>query len=256
MTKIKIYSVTLLLGIVSLVSCNKSEIPFFSDKDGVNFYSTNEDNPTSDEEFEYEVKFNYVFTDEIELHAPIFIQGRASEADRNISFIITDSTAVAPEMSIEKVVIKAGETEGVVRIKIKRPANNTDELISYVTIDPDNSDFKAGTEERQQIIVNVTDMNNYEDFNMSDWMWEENSLDYYIGAFSFGKVRFICNILKLDDFESWARKNSDDFNEDVYREVKVKFEEYKNTPGSKPYYDETKYPEKVWIDFSSDFDYN
>lgn len=252
MTKFKIYSVAFLVGVVSLISCDKSEVPLFSDKDGINFYSTNTDNPKLDVEFEYEVKFNYSLTDEIEFEAPVFIQGRVSEVDRKLAFEIADSTDVTAEMSIVPTVIKAGESDGVAKIKIKRPANTLEEFISYVSIDPNNSDFKAGTMERQRIIVKVTDIDSYAGFGMSKWTWEDYNLEYLIGSFSFGKVRFICNIYKLDDFDDWASDNYED--EDAIRELKAKFEDYKNTPGSKPFYDETKLPEKVWIDFSSDFD--
>lgn len=254
MIKFKISKATLLLSILLLVACNKSEVPLFSDEDGVNFYSTNKDNPKLDDEFEYGVKFNFILSDEIELSVPIFIQGRTAEIDRKVSFIITDSTTVVPEMNIAPTVIKAGESNGVVNIKIKRPVDKTGEFISYVSIDPSNSDFKAGTMERQRIVVKVSDINSYESFNTSSYTWGDASFDYYLGSFSFGKMRFICGIYKLDHFDNWVWDNY--VNEDLYRELKAKFNEYKNTPGSNPIYDETKYPEKVWIDFSSDFDNN
>lgn len=252
MTKFKIASVAFFMGIASLISCNKSEVSLFSDEDGINFYSTNTDNPKLDEGFEYDVKFNYVLTEEVELEIPLFIQGRRSEIDRKVSFKITDSTTLASEIRVDPIVIKAGESDGVVKIKMKRPSNTSDEFISFISIDPDNSDFKAGTMERQRVTIKVTDIDSYNAFNMSKNTWSYTNLEYLIGSFSFGKVRFICMIYKLDDFDDWAWDNYK--NKDVIRELKAKFENYKTTPGSKPFYDETKLPEKVWIDFSSDFD--
>lgn len=246
------YIIAILLIANSFTSCEESEIPFYSDVDRINFMSTDPLNEFSNYDLVSSADFTKVLSDELEIDILVYVQGRTANVDRKVAFKVTDVTPIGViSGEIVETVVKAGENKGVLKVKVKRPT--TEEILtSELVIDAENSDFEVGSADRQKFTVNASFIYTYEGYGIYEDWWENDAyMDYDLGSWSFGKARFISVVTGYENLNSWIDMMWEDYDnyDQKIAELKTALEEYKKDPKNTPIYDETQFPEKVWIDF-------
>lgn len=118
------------------------------------------------------------------------------------------------------------------KIVLKRPAEHNKVYTTFLVFDYDHSDFTTGTLERQRFRLVVQDVVNMELWECSEMEWE-----YYFGAYSETKLRYLITKYCADNFQDW--RMSGNFTELFYSNAfYTDYEDYKKSPGYKPLIDE------------------
>lgn len=245
--------ILLYLGIsLGFMACQVEKVPVYSDVDRINFVGRGEMDEDDPSYMFIEKNFLSEQGDEWDYQLQVKVQGRPAEEDREVYFVVRDSTTPGIKVKFGECIIPAGELRGTCTLTVERPENE-EELISLIGIDYAQSDFERGTYDRQEFMVKISDKISYDVLGIYEGWWEENLLDFSLGNWSFTKARFICNTLGISDFyvwyndpESWDAWGLTCYDLDVL--VKA-LEDYKANPENPPLYDETLYPEEEWISF-------
>ena len=246
------YTLLCLSICLSLIACQEEQVPVYSDEDKINFvgtYELDEDNPSY-----MFIKKNFLAEqgDSWDYLLQVKVQGRPSDIERKVQFTVRDSTTPGIEMELGECIIPAGELRGTCKTTLKRPAND-EERISLIRIDYEHSDFERGTYDRQEFMIKASNKISYEILGISETWWEDNYLSFILGPWSFTKARFICQTLGISNFYEWHNdpEHWDSWGMTCYDQKTLiqALEEYKANPENPPLYDETLYPEKIWIHF-------
>lgn len=247
-----IYIFIILLG---CIACEEEKVPFYSDRDRINFVGTDQYDEDDPDEMYTEMNFIDKQKDTTYFTLEVKLQGEFSDDDREVYFTQRDSTSPGVELVLNKCVIPAGKERGSCQIGIVRPKEGDVDFVSFICFDYERSDFERGTMERQKFMVKTYDRIP-SDSGIDDYTWNNyGMLKEALGRWSETKARFICRTLGIDDFFDWCY-SSGRWDRYSYPPVchdkgilEEALETYQSSPSNPPLYDETLLPEKVWIDF-------
>ncbi len=140
-------------------------------------------------------------TDTVDI--PIFINGLASDSDRSADFeVIADSTtALSSEYEIASAIIKAGEFEGNLRVKVTRPdGEDFDDRRIYFRV-ADGTDFKKGIEiYKDSELILTNELTPPELWTPTGWKSR-----YFLGNYSTAYYKFIIQATGETEFPyPWA----------------------------------------------------
>lgn len=129
-------------------------------------------------------------------------------------------------------------------VVVKRPATRSATYTTELVFDYAQSDFKAGTEERQVFKLEAEDRVSLELWGIDAEFWEYGVADYF-GPWSETKMRYMITLFGCTDFMSWMKEVS--FSEALFGNTLYEtLEEYKSDPSNPPLLDENT---GEWIEF-------
>lgn len=136
------------------------------------------------------------------------------------------------------------------KVLVKRPPTRDEMYTTTLVFDYAQSDFEAGTEERQVFKLEAEDRVSMELWDMTEEDWEYEAEEYF-GAYSETKMRYVITRLGCADFWEWYW-SADSFWElldenTLYESLK----EYRSDPSNPPLLDENT---GEWIEFPDLFD--
>ena len=155
-------------------------------------------------------------------------------SEEGLEFIFRDDYVVPAD---------TGRTE--FQVYVKRPVQRNKEYKAELMFDYENSDFKAGTLERQSFKITCLDKITMELWGTNQFEWDE----YYgmlFGEWSDTKIRFIITTVGAVSLPTWEA--SVDFYNDYFFLLEA-LEEYKLNPSNPPLLDDNG----EWIEFPNIF---
>lgn len=232
---------------ICLIGCSEYQMKIYETNDRINFTATDDYGRETDrkEDLVYEKNFGTMASDQLydTLHIEVKVQGNITDYPRKVAFkLATEDTGI--ELAFTgSYYVPAHAYKAVFPVLVKRVDLLDSLLEAELTFDYANSDFEAGTEERQFYSLSCYDVITIDLVNMSMVYWNY-FYKRYLGTWSNVKARFIIKTLGVTDFLAWRSKMPSDA-----PILKRALEEYQADPNNPPLYDETKLPEKIWISF-------
>lgn len=243
------YILGIIWGVLGMAGCSEYEMKTYDLFDRINFISedaygyesTDPENMVWEKNFGVNPLGDRLKSDT--LLVTVKAQGNIADEARRIAFrVIPEDCGVEIE-SLGEYVMPAGEYKCTFALLVKRPVLQDTVFEGQLTFDFEHSDFQAGVDEQQYFTLACSDVVNMEVLNTYEWGWLYGP-GMNLGSWSNTKARFIINVLGITDFGSWYWVTP--IQESALREA---LEEYKANPDNPPLYDETQFPEKVWISF-------
>lgn len=221
----------------TLFACKKEEVPLYSEKDGIAFYTIN--SATADST-SYSFAFNVKPKTRDTVYYNMRLVGRKTNYDRTVKVVPGPGTTatLGVEFLLPEVKLPAGETEllyPIILIKTPAMTAQTFNIVADVAV---NNDFILGatgvlpvykavntstTISRKRVKVSVTDrlvQPNY-------WTYEAQP---YFGVFSQVKFRFMIDVLGINDFSQYAIEPADRLNFPVKLRIALSAYEAANGP--------------------------
>ena len=131
------------------------------------------------------------------------------------------------------------------KVLVRRPATQNVTYTTELVFDYAQSDFKAGTEERQVFKLVAEDKVSLELWGITEEYWEYEPVMFF-GAWSETKMRYMITMLGCTNFEAWYYAD-DSFWEAIMGNILYEtLEEYKSDPSNPPLLDENT---GEWIEF-------
>ena len=239
--------ISLILSVLLGVGCSEYEMKEYDLMDRINFIVVDDWGQVSidPEDMVWKGNFGMTMAAKDTLQVVVRAQGNVSDKDRRIAFkVIPEGCGIAVE-STGVYVLPAGEHECELKLLVNRPALQDTVFKGQLTFDYANSDFLAGVDEQQYYTLECSDIFDQAIIDNVSWVWPF-SFEMDLGSFSVAKVRFITRVFGLDlnGWNNWWWVNP------TQKAALVQaLEEYKANPDNPPLYDETKFPEQVWISF-------
>lgn len=167
-------------------------------------------------------------------------QGDLSDKPRKIAFKTEGDPENVRFEFPEKYILPAGEYRLKCKVVIARPVDYDSIFTGRLMFDYENCDFLPGSKERQAMTFKNSDVVTMELLGTSEREW--NSLVSALGKWSSTKGRFMLTVLKRVEILKGITRGE-------LTLIKNALAAYKDNPDNPPLYDETQFPEKVWINF-------
>ena len=201
----KLYKITFIICgvLLAFTSCKEDEVEPFSAAPGLNFINYDSgkwsDGATSYENLFTTVDFfgYYASKKTIDLEyvdVPVCLQLEGRLSDKPLNIRLKAEAAEGYEMPDlvmpSDSVMEPGKYQRIFNIRCKRPTDEKEYKV-IIKVDYDNSDFVAGTKERQLYEITVKDQTDWES------MWVDNAEEWNaayssaLGNYGDVKVRFI-----------------------------------------------------------------
>lgn len=146
---------------------------------------------------------------------------------------------------LEDYYVPADTGTAAFKILVKRPATHNTTYTTELLIDYNQSDFKAGTDERQVFKLKAEDRVSLELWGLTEEDWENEPI-FFFGDWSETKMRYMITMFGCTDFLGWYWEE-DSFYEALYGNLLYEsLEEYKSDPSNPPLIDENT---GEWIEF-------
>lgn len=178
------------------------------------------------------------------------IMGLTTDFDRKITFKVIAPEENALEVMLPDDCYMPADTNMIaVKIPVKRPDKKNVVYSTQLTFDYAQSDFSAGTLERQYFELEAMDSVSIELWGMSAMEWEYYGaeLEYFFGPMSDTKIRYIITSLGVTNLKIWY--DSGDYMFVLFDDILYNsLQEYKSNPDNPPLIDENT---GDWIYFPS-----
>ena len=214
----KIFSYLAMLSLlVSFYSCEKEEVMTFEGDRGINFviYESAYDSYTDDYknlESEHNFFTDYALGTSMELadfqvEVGVQLEGTYSDTPIKVKVKAENVEGYEPVEVVlpEEIVIEPGEYRAHFSVSCKQPKAYNKEFKTKLVFDYSNSDVIAGSKERQEYVITVSDEASWEDMYVEDL--EEWNLRFspYLGTAGDVKIRFIYTALKTINYHyNWT----------------------------------------------------
>lgn len=241
--------ISLILIILLGAGCSEYEMKEYDLMDRINFIVMDDwgQVSTDPEDMVWKGNFGMTMAAKDTLRVIVRAQGNISDKDRRVAFKVVPEGCGIEVESMGEYVLPAGEYECELKLLVNRPALQDTVFEGQLTFDYVKSDFLAGVDEQQYYTLECSDIFDQAIIDAS-MMWWDFVQVYDLGSWSAAKTRFITLVLgfTVTDWNGWFW---------VSPEQKEKLvqalEEYKANSENPPLYDETKFPEQVWISFDA-----
>lgn len=200
-------------SLLALASCKEQEVETFSGERGINFIVPNSDASKEDlyenlystcDFYDYYVTKGKIDLDYVDVKVALKLEGPLS--DQPLKIRLKAEPVEGAEMADLEMpgdsVLGPGEYKRTMTIRVKRPAEYDKEYQAVIKVDYDNSDFVAGTMERQQYKLTVRDEANMQDMeaeSIDDW---NQKFSATLGNYGPVKIRFIRAALGAQGYTS------------------------------------------------------
>lgn len=207
---------TLAVALLLFGSCHKYEMIKFGDNEGINFLAdlrwTTSDykNPTWTTTASYlTYSVNFGINEEGEnklvdtLEIGVNIMGLVTSYDRKVALTTDGPDENALEVELiptEKYIVPADTLLNSFKIIIKRPAKRGVEYKTNLIFDYENSDFSAGTDERQVLALSAQDSVSMDLWKVTEWN------ESFFGTYSNEKVRYLITQYGAKTYETCYSK--------------------------------------------------
>lgn len=170
------------------------------------------------------------------------ISGEMADHPRKVAFKVKNISEERIDVILrDDYVIPADTGIASFQIYVKRPVKRDVEYKAELLFDYENSDFGAGTSERQAFSLTCQDKVTMEAWGTSQIEWDGYYCMYF-GEWSDTKVRFIITTVGATSLPKWEASN--DFYGDYFY-LLDEFEKYKSDPTNPPLLDDNG----EWISF-------
>jgi len=179
MKKITLHICIVLIGILTILSCEQEETMMYdTDRASINF---------SGSLAQYSFLKTGLLTDTVKI--PFTINGMAFDMDRSATLeVVVDSTnAVAADYEILSKTVKAGEFNGLLLVKVNRPQGDTfdDRRVYFRVVDGD--DFLVGLPSRTDYELQLTNKLTPA-YRWTPTGWKSK---YFLGSYSTAYYKFL-----------------------------------------------------------------
>ncbi|MGN6418293.1 MAG: DUF4843 domain-containing protein [Pseudobacter sp.] len=186
-----------------LFACKKEKVPFYSEKDGIAFYTSTDAGADSTS---YSFAFNVTPKDRDTVFFNMRIVGRKAGHDRMVKVVAGPGTSarLGVDFLLPEGVLPAGQVElkyPVVLLKTPEMATRSFDIVADVA---ENNDFILGAIGQLPIFNNTTTINTRRvkvtvtDRFVQPGYWP--SVEGVFGAFSQVKLQFMISVLGLSDY--------------------------------------------------------
>lgn len=191
--------------VVSLFSCKKEQVPFYSGKDGIAFYTAT---AAGSDSISYSFAFNTIPKVRDTVYFNMRIVGRKADHDRRVKVVSgTGTTArVNIDFLLPEGILPAGKLEmryPVVLLKSPEMSSRSFDIVADVA---ENSDFILGAIGQLPVFNNTTTINtrrvkvSVTNRLIQPGYWP--TVEDTFGAFSQVKLKFMIDVLGMSDFSS------------------------------------------------------
>lgn len=205
--------------LVSFSACDKEEVMTFEGERGINFINYESAYGTYEDDYknlksEHNFVMDYSEGDDITMTLPdyqieIGVQLEGEFSDVPIKVKVKADAVEGYDMADivlpDEIVIEPGEYRTHFSVTCKQPKVYNRELKAKLVFDYANSDVVAGTKERQEYIITVSDALIWEDMYVDSLQGWNDMCSPYLGTADDVKIRFIYVALKKGGYNYiWA----------------------------------------------------
>lgn len=200
--------------VTTLFACKKEEVPFYSEKDGIAFYTGT---TAGEDSISYSFAFNVTPKTRDTVYFNMRVVGRKADYDRNIKVTAAPGTTarLGVDFILPEVKLPAGKLELRYPVVLLKTPEMTTQSFNIVADVVESNDFILGAIGKLPVFNNTTTINvrrvkvSVTDRLIQPAYWPQIAADF--GAYSQVKLKFMITVLGISDFSTLTVDQSINF---------------------------------------------